>query len=84
MFPFCSQVPCASTLCIINLQQTEAKVEALFDSFMSLREQTSSKGNSAEEGQNLFMFDDDENYQARTSHLPKITRCTTICIQITM
>ena len=59
----CAQVPCATTLCILNLHQTEAKVEALFDSFMSLREESNANGR-ADDGNNLFMFDDDDNYQA--------------------
>ena len=57
-------MPCASTLCIVNLHQTEAKVEALFDSFMSLQEEARCNGQSNDDGNNLFMFDDDDNYQA--------------------
>lgn len=67
----CAQVPCATTLCILNLHQTEAKVEALFDSYMSLREESNANGR-ADEGNNLFMFDDDDNYQA--SKLAQRTR----------
>lgn len=46
------------------MQQTEAKVEALFDSFMSLREERNSTGLNDEDGANIFMFDDEDNYQA--------------------
>ena len=66
---FSLQVPCATTLCVVNLHQTEAKVEALFDSFMSLREESNCNGRS-DEGNNLFMFDDDDNYQASQEARP--------------
>lgn len=32
-------VPCATTLMVVNIGQTEAKVEALFNSFIQLREE---------------------------------------------
>lgn len=47
----------------MNLQQTEAKVECLFDSFVSLRQEAHGAGPNLEEGNNVFMFDDDDNYQ---------------------
>ena len=64
-----SQVPCATTLCVVNLQQTEAKVESIFDSFVSLRQETSGAGPGTAEGNDLFMFDDDDNYQVDVTYL---------------
>ncbi|KAK9830135.1 hypothetical protein WJX72_009943 [[Myrmecia] bisecta] len=59
-------VPCASTLCIVNVGQTEAKVEAVLTQFVQLREVSGIRGgqNGAAGGlQDYFMFDDDDNYQ---------------------
>lgn len=57
-------MPCATTLCVINLGQTEAKVEALFDSFVSLQEEANSDRQEDNGGNQLFMYDDEDNYQA--------------------
>ena len=31
-------VPCASTLCVLNIRQTEAKVEAIFPDYVQLKQ----------------------------------------------
>ncbi len=31
-------VPCASTLCVLNIRQTEARVEAIFPDYVQLRQ----------------------------------------------
>ena len=57
-------MPAATTLCIVNLQPSEAKVEALFDSFVSLREEVVQGGANGGVPDNHFMYDDDDgNYQ---------------------
>ncbi|DBA70196.1 TPA: hypothetical protein ACH3X2_012110 [Trebouxia sp. C0005] len=55
-------VPCASTLCVLNIRQTEAKVEAIFPDYVQLRQDS---GHVATQVQDLpYLFgDDDENYQ---------------------
>lgn len=55
-------VPCASTLCVLNIRQTEAKVEAIFPDYVQLRQDS---GYVASQVQDLpYLFgDDDENYQ---------------------
>jgi len=57
-------MPSATTICIVNLQPTEAKVEAIFESFVSLREEVMQGGANAGATDNFFMYDDDDgNYQ---------------------
>jgi len=57
-------MPSATTLCIVNLQPNEAKVEAIFESFVSLREEVEQGGANAGAPDNFFMYDDDDgNYQ---------------------
>ncbi|KAL0027811.1 hypothetical protein WJX77_007646 [Trebouxia sp. C0004] len=55
-------VPCASTLCVLNIRQTEAKVEAIFPDYVQLRQDS---GHVATQIQDLpYLYgDDDENYQ---------------------
>jgi hypothetical protein len=58
------QMGSATTLCIVNLQPNEAKVEAIFESFVSLREEVEQGGANAGAPDNFFMYDDDDgNYQ---------------------
>ena len=63
------QMPAATTLCIANVQAEEAKVEALMDSFVSLRSEAALGGAKAgpEDTNNYFLYADDaeDNYQAR-------------------
>jgi hypothetical protein len=50
---------------VVNLNATEARVEALTTEYIQLRPE-GGKAASGEEGgdaNNYFMFDDDENYQ---------------------
>ncbi|KAL0051772.1 hypothetical protein WJX82_001883 [Trebouxia sp. C0006] len=55
-------VPCASTLCVLNIRQTEARVEAIFPDYVQLRQDS---GHAPTQIQDLpYLFgDDDENYQ---------------------
>ena len=63
------QMPAATTLCIVNVQAEEAKVEALMDSFVSLRQEAAPGGakGGPEDTNNYFMYADDaeDNYQVR-------------------
>lgn len=60
----CLQVPCVSTLCVVNLTATEAKVEVLASEFVQLRPDPSQGGLGADDPQDdYFMYDDDDNYQ---------------------
>ena len=59
-----AQVPCASTLCVVNLGASEARVELLAAEFVSLRREAGAGGlGDNEAGADHFMFDDDDNYQ---------------------
>ena len=55
-----SQVPCATTMCVVNIQPHEAKVEAVMDSFVSLREEAAPSGIGAD--LQKFLDDDDDAY----------------------
>ena len=58
------QVPSASTLCVVNLTATEAKVEVLTSDFVQLRPDAAQGGAGDEDAQDdCFMYDDDDNYQ---------------------
>ena len=58
------QVPCASTLCIVNLGASEARVELLASQFVALRREAGAGGlGDGEAGNDHFLFDDDDNYQ---------------------
>ena len=60
----CLQVPCASTLCVVNLTATEARVEVLASDFVQLRPDIPQGGLGADDPQDdYFMYDDDDNYQ---------------------
>ena len=64
------QVPSASTLCVVNLTATEAKVEVLTSDFLQLRPATAQGGAGDEDAQDdCFMYDDDDNYQYEVSHM---------------
>jgi hypothetical protein len=59
-----SVLPSATSLCVVNITQTEARVETLVGSFLQLRE---CSGPGGDNGRDLeddhFLFDDDDNYQ---------------------
>lgn len=63
------QMPAATTLCIVNVQAEEAKVEALMDSFVSLRQEAALDGakGGPEDTKNYFLYADDaeDNFQVR-------------------
>ena len=64
------QVPSASTLCVVNLTATEAKVEVLTSDFVQLRPEAAQGGAGDEDGQDdCFMYDDDDNYQYEVSRM---------------
>ncbi|KAL3155039.1 hypothetical protein ABBQ38_011559 [Trebouxia sp. C0009 RCD-2024] len=57
-----SVVPCASTLCVVNIRQTEARVETVLSEYIQLGQEATQ--NTAQDDRAMFMFgDDDENYQ---------------------
>ncbi len=69
------QVPCATTLCVVALGAGEARVEALGSQFVQLREApgaaaaaaAGAPGGAGAELTDLFMFDDDDLYQVRST-----------------
>lgn len=61
-------MPSASTLCVVNLTATEAKVEVLTSDFVQLRPEATQGGAGDEDAQDdCFMYDDDDNYQYEVS-----------------
>ena len=62
------QVPCATTLCVVNLNATEARVEAMAQQYIQLRP-LGALGPPGEDDadDNYFMYDDDDNYQYEVS-----------------
>lgn len=52
------QVQCATSFCVVNLQPSEAKVEAMLDSYVSLFEDEQHA--QGMENKDIFMYDDDE------------------------
>jgi hypothetical protein len=59
-----SVVPSATTLCVVNIMQTEARVETLASSFLQLRECAGLGGDQdGASPDDHFLFDDDDNYQ---------------------
>ncbi|KAL3144571.1 hypothetical protein ABBQ32_004296 [Trebouxia sp. C0010 RCD-2024] len=55
-------VPCASTLCVVNIRQTEARVETVLSEFIQLGHEATQ--NTTQDDRAMFMFgDDDESYQ---------------------
>lgn len=57
-------VPCPVTLAVINMGQSEARVECLFTEFVQLREDTRFSCNEGDQGFGGLHGDDDENYAA--------------------
>ncbi|CAL8468020.1 g7559 [Coccomyxa elongata] len=57
-------VPCATTLCVVNLSATEARVEAMSQQYIQLRP-LGAQGPAGDDDadNNYFMYDDDDNYQ---------------------
>ncbi|PSC69861.1 DNA-binding BIN4-like isoform B [Micractinium conductrix] len=55
-------VPCPATIALINMGQSEAKVECLFTEFVQLREDTRFSFNDADQLGGLVEGDDDGNY----------------------
>ena len=81
--PVGAQVPCASTLCVVNLGAAEARVEALAGEHLALRRRdggASGAGGPAEGGRgDAFMFaDDDDNYLVQVGGLLFILPSPTI------
>jgi len=77
------QVPSASTLCVVNLMATEAKVEVLTSDFLQLRPAAAQGGAGDEDAQDdCFMYDDDDNYQYEVSrtHLHDISLMQSTCL----
>lgn len=58
------KVPCATTLCVVNLSATEARVEAMSQQYIQLRP-LGAQGPAGDDDadNNYFMYDDDDNYQ---------------------
>ena len=64
-------MPCATTLCVVNLSATEARVEALATQYIQLRpENLPSASGDGDSQDNYFMYDDDDNYQYEVAFLP--------------
>ncbi len=67
------QVPCASTLCVVNLTATEAKVEVLASDFVQLRPDATQGRLGPDDAQDdYFMYDDDDNYQYEVRDVPTL------------
>lgn len=76
-------MPSASTLCVVNLMATEAKVEVLTSDFLQLRPAAAQGGAGDEDAQDdCFMYDDDDNYQYEVSrtHLHDISLMQSTCL----
>jgi hypothetical protein len=59
-----SVLPAATSLCVVNITQTEARVETLVGSFLQLQECSGPGGDGAASlEEDHFLFDDDDNYQ---------------------
>ncbi len=59
-----SVLPAATSLCVVNITQTEARVETLVGSFLQLRECSGPGGDNGRDlEEDHFLFDDDDNYQ---------------------
>ena len=69
-------MPSASTLCVVNLTATEAKVELLTSEFVQLRPDPTQGGLGADDAQDdYFMYDDDDNYQYEVTSAATERQC---------
>lgn len=59
-------IPCASTLCVLNIRSADAKVETMLSDFVQLRAEPGQSGPQDHEALHLF-GDDDENYQEQNA-----------------
>ena len=70
-------VPSACTMAVVNISGSDARVEALTSSFMQLtREAGGANGNGGEDGDNHFMWDDDDNYQVNLLWSLLVSACS--------
>ena len=76
-----SQVPCATTLCVVNLSATEARVEALAHQYIQLRP-LGALGSPGDDNadDNYFMYDDDDNYQYEVG--PNAPKCQLLSLTL--
>lgn len=57
-------LPAATSLCVVNITQTEARVETLVGSFLHVKECPGARGAAgAALEEDHFLFDDEDNYQ---------------------